>query len=948
MSGVLAEEATDPRAQLCTVAENFFRSTSSPTPESMRSYLRGINPAFMDLFTKRPLPAMFRTLSQAQASGQFSQKCEDVLPPTSVRRSQGQGFSIQASRTSADAPPSVLAIKRMSQPVDEQEIPSDVDYCNPNFCSLSDVEAQGNALCGIAQAVTPVPSQARQNPQCTCLQSKCLRFDAPQAIQDVRSAVLRSYGRRFLNNFAQLREDVIFYEGRIRQLPGDQFRCTDFAGFESKVNRQCGNQPGSQERMQEVLNAFYNLSPGTASSMFSQTNDQIRRPGADGYTRAFIDYNRQLLTLNPAIRAVEKMVQDCLVGSSVFRNGEWVRERVTLENSSLSPQPFQKMAQLMRRKAFEDPALFLRTYFGQTNDIRFREFREYLNNPANRDSDASTPNIFEVKLLELMNGHPGFDVLLSNETFAKRINARDIQGPGGIRGWLESPNSKWPENLQERCGNFQKNFADLVCASDEDLVRQLGRTELQQIVSDESNDPNMNSTMIDRLRCQLSGNLEGMTGGIFRRLRESTPDSDYFRRMMSPVDNSTGSVIADNVNRDPEGYFRSLREGAAVGSGSVKAYDPTGDEIATALFTEHPEIRVSSLTNDVADNSGGSGSYKEAEKRSLQDGGRTQNPDTSSPQRQGTSPVATTPIIYPSSQSPTSESEAKKSLRDSLAQGAQRDTVNRMVSNLDDDTAGELARLREEVARSKSERIDEMSSRADQLSRQIRNLEQEQSRLQALREDSRNTDANVSRRPASVDREDSTPTPVRNVPLRNPQTQNPQANQNGNTSAGSANLDAPSASASSAARLGPGGSTVRAGGITVSRYEPAVNGGPVTVDAQSSPGNSGSSPEELSTNIRRYLEQNNLDLRTLIQIKESGVVYRYRVTEGGQSVEREMLISYDTLSPEIRNLIDQKIERSRATPAQIESISQDIRIRKRNYSYETLRAIIIGSANGTL
>ncbi len=204
----------------------------------------------------------------------------------------------------------------------------------------------------------------------------------------------------------------------------------------------------------------------------------------------------------------------------------------------------------------------------------------------------------------------------------------------------------------------------------------------------------------------------------------------------------------------------------------------------------------------------------------------------------------------------------------------------------------------------------------------------------------------MARGPASVpgiDRGVVNPSRNQIQPSGQVQAGQPQDNANGTTSG--AALGPANPGSASLARAGGTSSNIRAGGIVVARYAPAASGGPVTVDLPAVSAVNGDVPaEDMNRNIIRYLETNTLDLRTLIQIKESGMLFRYRVNER----EREVLLSYANLPADIKNIIDQRIISARATPDEINRISNDIKLRRRNYSYETLRAIIVSSANGTL
>ncbi|MES2528917.1 MAG: hypothetical protein V4598_17660 [Bdellovibrionota bacterium] len=960
----------EPRAQLCTELENFFRANPAGSPELLTNYFQtgGRNPNLLaSLPRNRSYPALYRRLSRAHQRGVLTSSCSDLIPEDSARRARGSSQArFRAARSVDDRPAGVLDGKthspRRQLPPEESEEDT-ADYCKEkNNCRdealLTGVESQGQSMCVISQTLLAPSSSAEDRNQCACLSDlqamQCTPFDRDAVSENVKSAVLQTFGQNFLNAYAQLREDTNFYEKRIPGVTGRNprnFSCSSFAGFEARVRRECRGQSNIEGRMQNVLNAFSNLQPGTAASMFDQTNAQIlRMPGETGINRDFADFNRQVLSNRPELLAVEKMIQACLKGGPNLNANEWIRERIPGDNGSVRLMPFEKIAQLLKRKAFENPTDFINRYLNQQSmGDSYQTFVDYINTPANKDDTDTGNNLFQRSILQLMTGHPGFDNLLSSEKYARRVASRIPATEGGLRDFLEGPDSGLVDDFIEQCEDLQENFAALVCADDRELLGNLSRVDLQDAVSRSSPDT-INPQNIDRLRCQVAGNLDGDTDGIFQRLLNGAADSDYYNRQMSPSPSSTMGAIADNLSRNRADYTRALSQGMAGAGNSIKPYVPVNDPVAEALFSEHPEISgVSSSENLAANRSGvpaiNNSSAASERKPDAPVKGSSADVGPAQP-----SPGVISPAIVPTITQPVGETESKRVLRDSLARGAGQETVNNLISNIDDGAASELARLREELALTKQQQMQDIANRTQQLTQKMRNLEREQTRLQDLNDTlARPVEpAAAARAPASISPGNSgivNPSRAQVQSSAQSQTGQPQENGNGTTS-GSA-LAAPGSA--SLARIAGSGTAVRAGGIVVSRYAPTANGGPVTVDLPAVAAVNGDVPaEDVNRNIKSYLEQNTLDLSTLIQIKESGMLFRYRVNERGQVAEREVLLSYANLPADIKSIIDQRILSARATPEQINRISSDLRLRRRNYSYETLRAIIVSGANGTL
>lgn len=977
VSGVQAQESVDRKAQLCTELENFFRTNPTPTPDLLSQYFEtsGRDQSLLNLYprTLNPL-TVFQTLKRGHGRGTFQESCSSIIPAPSLSMARGEGQARMAlSLNPAPTHTHPLRIGEIAPSTNSLEA---VDYCKEKeHCVPINTSApETQEVCRIAQALFPPQNPGETTGQCACLREiqvmRCTPYDPQTTSEQMRSSVLQRFGQNFLNDFAQLREDTNFYAKRFENFSPPRtpdFSCSEFPSFKNKVKSQCGNRPVNEERMQTILNAFHNLPSGNAESMFKATDRQITNPLAqNGVTRDFSDYNRQLLTMNPELQVMDRMIQDCLAGGGNIRAGEWLRENVPRGANAPEPMPFQQIAQLLKKKAFADPAAFIRRYLNRESlgERNYGEFVDYLENRQNLDNPDFASNIFGERLLALMQGHPGFDSLLSDKDYAKKVSALLPTENGNLRSLLESKESEILDEFGKRCEKIQNTFASLVCDSDQQIMGRVSPLDLKKIMIDfdldHNSDDAFNPQNIDRLRCQITGNLDGSTSGIYDELAKTPSFSDYYKRML-PNQPDVMSVIGDNLQRNRQAYLQSLLSGHQNQSGSVvRPYSPVNDPTAIAVFLEIPTMAASpnraAQIDSSAPEAASAVKIEPAVAQPSSDSNAadnvtndTTNNNVTETSRGNNSANVPAPFTLPPLPQP-SDSEAKRLLRASLGGEAQAETIENLVSNLDDTEVSELSRLREELAQRKEREIVDLTTRSEQLTQSIRRLEQNQSRLENEQANpiSRTELAAVDRRPASTTAIDA-PSPVRG--LSPPRSGARQEQTSGDPADAIAAAFAPSSGAAGSAsilpaRAGSPAAASRNGAVVVSRYGPASSGGPVALDISAAAARNGEvPPEEVNGNILRYLKQNSLDLRTLIQIRESGMLFRYRVNERGQVAEREMLVAYDNLAPEIRQFIDQKILSARATPAELQRISNEIRLQKRTYSYDTLRAIIIGTAN---
>ena len=84
-----------------------------------------------------------------------------------------------------------------------------------------------------------------------------------------------------------------------------------------------------------------------------------------------------------------------------------------------------------------------------------------------------------------------------------------------------------------------------------------------------------------------------------------------------------------------------------------------------------------------------------------------------------------------------------------------------------------------------------------------------------------------------------------------------------------------------------------------------------------------------------------LDSQTLLNIRGSDIVYRYKMIENGVSVEKEVVVDYKSLHPDVKKKIDDRLISQGVDLKTLDQIDNRISEMKRKHTYHFLRSIIM-------
>lgn len=848
-----------------------------------------------------------------------------------------QALGVAAGGIGSSAGPKADTVRIVDDSVTDQcENVNIDDPCDVDLGPTSEVSTFGQSGTDITArlAEDTAGGAPGTSPVCACANSIIQNNPAKSAAINPTKAKLteliqESLNKKFLNNYAQNREDFQFLTAHRREVFGaneqeqnrnaESLLCNQSAEFQSYLNGRCSfvSPEELNRRQQELFKNLGSLASPENSPLVTHWDNletQIRSmPFPEG------------VTVPSGHQRFERSVYD------EIRNGMIEKEPVVASlgkflTNLINSEDF-KRAKTNPGRPYEA----IRKYL---NDIQSRP--DYDNLKTTLLAEASSEFITDFQsdplaafdsILSTATGiHPGLRIAMSEKGVFDKL----IQRGGNVIEAIDTDRSVlFDQHLKNACEKIKKDYADALCNDQSKLINRVSDKQLSEIVAGEEengisidvakyimcNSPKDKLNVLDlsiaEPKSSLLSRAEGNEADPFSRtmLQFANQEASVLKYIRDVTADTTSRPISSSVVQTQNGYRSS---GSGSGNSIIDYINDQGT-VSNTPRSSNSSVASSSQTQAQTSASGTtSGAATEIAETTARPEAATFVPSSN----YSTSAVSEV-------RSPASVDEGSRTrLADSISTSDNRTQVEEMVSRVDDEQIQELTRLRDEAKRS-AEKMAELTSRT------------QLDRIKALEDQIR-------------EMENQRKTAIAQTPTPQPTAAQRALVPPSEFSVARSTSDIPGRDVASVAQAQVGGSGSGGGSVLgnlQSTLASAMNGtngqnglnevSPLVITSNVVK----STSPDLSQEVLRFLETEP-DLSSLTQIKESGLLYRFKVVRDGREIVEEVLIQFDRLSPEAKTALEAKIARRRGTNPAIERIERDLASVKRTHSYESLRLII--------
>ncbi len=830
-----------------------------------------------------------------------------------------------------------------------------IDFGNLNLLLpyLVSIKPQTNSVLGPVSSPQPAPAvpptpDLNDADKCVCLKKNEGSKVSPESILEekkkAKELIRKAVNQKLLIDYTRHFEDVRYYATNLGQMfskdSSVKYACSQAEGFKDKVKDHpgCASLTDKQinEKLNDVLESFPNK---RLKDNFSLNLSRIQlQIFADSLKKKPDNYN--------ARAEHDRFLFSSTKGSSDFKIFDKVMMFVLkdqesndflLEKNEKHKNPLRALLDTYSKKTEH------MTEAGKKDFLKL-QLGEELFNSLEKNIPQNEPGDFlaglSITLGKASRLHPGIGQYLTDTNLFKSASIKMNSNPEpneriytSMMTFLES--SDFMKNhFESSCNDLKDNFANTICASDEDLFLKMGPLELSQLVKDQKESSKNGSLSRSLFICQKVLSIPSLESGMLFNPATDRP-SKYYGLVINQRDDADAAI--DDALKNPESEAGKALDYANKTYGNTAFSDPN-DEVAKLVLGKY--MKPSSMLSSNSSSSEFETKNVKLEKKVQSDSTST-FPISSEAPEQGIAKVN-----YANSESgnsslknnfvvPETKIESPKEMREFLKDESTPGNVSRIVDDSSDDMMKELMKLKEETEANKI-RILELSSDNERLKlkaaqEQLANLEKRRAALDPGEPKSDGA--------GSTQRERSSLSP--GIRENNREIASTSQTESGGVNAGSQSAAAPQLANSNSAAASVGG---------LNRALLATSGNTGRTDESSSPLVLSSSTtrtsgleiksQDVLPDLMDYISSNDSDLQTLINLKSSGLLYKYKTVVNGEVVEKELMIQYKNLNDDVKKLIDQKIALNKNRGIEALRLDREIAQMRRVNRYSALKIIL--------
>lgn len=804
-----------------------------------------------------------------------------------------------------------------------------------------------------------VPTEAALHQRqfiCGCLAQKVQpqKAELDQMRSQVKADMKNQVKKKLLNDFSSHLEDVHYFyyssknfrknllDNKSDFSVGNEFLCTSEGIYKKafKKNKKCRDlklsEADEEKRIAEIFGAFgFKVSDDLKSTLTGLKDDVLMSDiqnyncSTGVYSRYCHDLNRSNISKSPSGKNADRFITNILKSSAHFK-----AIKQYSENHDISP--LAAMAIVLTKDLKENSKDLIKLVDRHMlGDDLYQKFVSGIN--AGNLSENDQKIVFE-KINHVVSvgveTNPGLDRVLKDSGLFKTA-AKEMKG-SSVMTYLENDKELMDQHFRENCRELASNIAETVCSDDDELLTNIGDKDFFEYIQFLGAKDERSQMLTGIIACENKGtsaahlkdfvldhnlrktsdyfdlkNNQGKLVNLYSKLNEERkkPDSPV-NRALNNYNNEYGSSFFGGEELAKDNFFgtnQSARYAKMLSEkpGESQEKNTESRSVAQSFLSKDSETGPDTLQND-------SSFYSNSLNNSTTVQSNTSN--------------ASVPT--------DSKFDPRKELKDFLSGREDQQLVEDLMSNTSDDMMKQLLELKEEMDKNQKKileltaenerlKLESMRRKMDNLQREREALDPGEPRSRAensggRRESPLKNTSNIGRNIASV-------APV----------------ETGGSNSGSVSSAATSGSSDGASLSGLNRALLSSSSNTGRGPASDSSSNPVVVSASTA--RSGSievRSQEVGLDLLNYLSNNASDIQTLINLKTSGIIYKYKVLENGLLVEKEVLIDYRNLNEDVKKIIDKKIAQNKDRAREIVRLDNEIKELQRVYSYSALQLIL--------
>ena len=866
-----------------------------------------------------------------EKAGKDEKKCEKLIATYSFFGSFSEHFKTNniadSDADKADGPSSLMLQCFGSIDPDCHQL----DFS----ANLSEIQNVRNFVLGPEIVSTPPIQTFRTDNRCLCMQEsikiratksgkKDFNSYLSELDKDLNKKIYEQAAKNLLNDVANEMEDYNYFH--LEKANVENFSSCQISDYQKAVDKKCGERgidPNLKEKRIAEIFGTYGLDSGSGlqENFLNLSYEVMNIPQESSslgpsrrISRKAYDVVRRKSTNEPVYGFFQDFFQQVSMNKTLMY----------LVNDELDQgkTPFQAFMKLQMEHNPELEKVYQAMIAtDQTNPV-MSDFKLAL---GSKDQKKFL-DFWSKNLRNLISLQPSAKMVMGDkDIFNKFMSGTPDKN---IVAFTETNKSLFKKHLKDSCSEFVSKFSDLVCIKEDNFKKLANKEDINKVIKKTDFPQEMKEYLLcneDSLEIHKSSPFHHLSSGLNPFLQ-----SDLQDRILNPDKQTNGAASFVNTILDPS--KEKAREFVASTIASDRRVKFNAQEASTLqmlnlpkeVLKGGPERSIASVSSD--------GSFKEAPFRMMKEHYDNSSDYESSQIQKSREVLASRPAqVLPSANTApvmTSSNSWREELKNFLFENEEKSTVDKYISAARDEDLKELKRLKEQLSGDNQKMITSMYQLENE---KLKKLQEEYEALEKeykVKREAQNADSQKAEKTTEEVHSFSAPKVQQ---LAQVQQIAPQETGSsfGGASAAAQGTSVAGASVSSRGISGTAMAQARGASESPTRNEGSylvVSGGVKTEE-----------PRDVSSELIKFINENNPDIETLQKIRDSKLVYQYKLARDGVELQKEMVFDYSRLSTDARKLLEARISEQRKSDRPEESF-ENIR---RTYSVSSLRLLLL-------
>lgn len=743
-----------------------------------------------------------------------------------------------------------------------------------------------------------------------------------QLDKDLNKKIYEQAAKNLLNEVANEMEDFNYFH--LEEANENKFSACEISEYQKVVDKKCGERgidPALKEkRISQIFGTYgLDIGEGLKENFLNMSYEVMNIPQelssmgpSRRISRKAYDVVRRKSTNEPVYGFFQNFFQQVSMNKTLM----------FLVNDELDQgkTPFQAFMKLQMEHNSELEKVYQSMIAADQTTPIMSDFKLALgSNDPKKFRDFWSKNIRSFISLQ-----PSAKMVMGDKDIFNKFMAGTPDK--NILTFTEKNKSLFKKHLKDSCSQFVSKFSELVCikednfkklANKEDINRVIKKTDFPQemkeyLLCDEVSPEIPESSPFHHLTSGLNPFLQSdLQDRILNPNKQTNGAASFVKTILDPSKEKAREFVASTIASDPRVKFNAHEASTLQMLNLPKEVlkGGSGRSIASQKPSISSEVPVKMLKEHLDNSPDYDNSHIQKSREVLATGTAAQ--------------------VLPSANTVSAMSSSttwREELKNFLSENGEKSTVDKHISAARDEDLKELKRLKEQLSGDNQKMITSMYQLENE---KLKKLQEEYEALEKeyqVKREARNAVPQTAGKAPDEGHSFSVP---RIHQLAQVQQNAPQ--ETGSSFGGASTAQGASVAGASVSRGISGAAMAQARGV----YEPASrNEGPYLVV---SGGVKTEEPRDVSSELINFINEKNPDIDTLKKIRESKLVYQYKLARDGVELEKEIVFDYSRLNDDARKLLESRISGLRNSD-RLEENYENIR---RTYSVSSLRLLLL-------